>query len=102
MGGQPVSSPLQAYDDLRAMLKVQHLHPAMWNLDRIDQRGLPLDAEFRYSGDESTGTGAGATIYFGEGAWDAFLGGVHERTGRVRHNSCRCMRCAKRTCLGGS
>ena len=38
----------------------QNLHSALWNLDRIDQRRLPLDGRFTYS--ESDG-GRGVTVY---------------------------------------
>ena len=38
----------------------QNLHSALWNLDRIDQRSLPLDGQFTYS--ESDG-GRGVTVY---------------------------------------
>ena len=38
----------------------QNLHSALWNLDRIDQRSLPLDGQFSYA---ETDGGAGVTVY---------------------------------------
>jgi len=35
----------------------------MWNLDRMDQRELPLDGRFTYGTAATPGTGKGATIY---------------------------------------
>eukprot|EP01026_Neomeris_dumetosa_P070456 TRINITY_DN7042_c0_g1_i1.p1 TRINITY_DN7042_c0_g1~~TRINITY_DN7042_c0_g1_i1.p1 ORF type:complete len:534 (-),score=66.80 TRINITY_DN7042_c0_g1_i1:323-1924(-) len=35
----------------------------LWNLDRIDQRLLPLNSKFVFGGEEYVGTGAGVTIY---------------------------------------
>lgn len=43
--------------------KYQSLGPILWNLDRIDQRELPLDNTYRYGSPDSPGTGAGVTIY---------------------------------------
>jgi hypothetical protein len=38
-------------------VKVQSLVPALWNLDRLDQQQLPLDAAYRYGSPTSSGTG---------------------------------------------
>ncbi|BDA45556.1 probable aqualysin-1 at C-terminar half [Coccomyxa sp. Obi] len=35
----------------------------LWNLDRIDQRHLPLDHQYRYGSLDSSGTGKGVTVY---------------------------------------
>ena len=43
--------------------KSQSLGPILWNLDRIDQRDLPLDNKYTYGTSDSPGTGAGVTIY---------------------------------------
>ncbi|KAH7619536.1 putative Extracellular serine proteinase [Nannochloris sp. 'desiccata'] len=43
--------------------KTQSLGPVLWNLDRIDQRDLPLDNLYRYGTPETPGTGTGVTIY---------------------------------------
>ena len=43
--------------------KAQSLHLALWNLDRADQRSLPLDGEYHYGNDANAGTGRGVTIY---------------------------------------
>jgi hypothetical protein len=40
-------------------VKVQSLVPALWNLDRLDQQQLPLDAAYRYGSPTSSGTGEG-------------------------------------------
>jgi hypothetical protein len=37
--------------------KVQKLMTALWNLDRLDQRVLPLDQRFVYGSPQSPGTG---------------------------------------------
>lgn len=41
----------------------QTVSSQLWNLDRIDQRDLPLDGTFTYGTATSAGTGRGATIY---------------------------------------
>jgi hypothetical protein len=38
-------------------LKVQRLVSALWNLDRVDQRALPLDGSFSYGTASTAGTG---------------------------------------------
>ena len=38
-------------------VKVQRLVPALWNLDRMDQRGLPLNGQYTYGSSTSSGTG---------------------------------------------
>eukprot|EP00803_Ostreobium_quekettii_P009833 evm.model.scf_1839.3 EVM.evm.TU.scf_1839.3 scf_1839:10638-19103(+) len=43
--------------------KVQHVHTALWNLDRVDQRELPLDGEYRYGADNVVGTGKGVSVF---------------------------------------
>lgn len=43
--------------------KSQRLHVALWNLDRIDQRELPLDKTYHYGTSKTVGTGNGVTIY---------------------------------------
>jgi subtilisin family serine protease len=43
--------------------KSQSLGPVLWNLDRVDQRDLPLDNKFTYGTTETPGTGTGVTIY---------------------------------------
>lgn len=43
--------------------KKQILPPALWNLDRIDQRHLPLDSQFVYGSMNDSGIGQGVTIY---------------------------------------
>lgn len=44
-------------------MKAQQLHPALWSLDRLDQRDLPLDHLYRFGSEGSPGTGKGVTIY---------------------------------------
>lgn len=43
------------------------MSPALWNLDRVDQRDLPLDGKFVFDGkgDSSSrrGHGVGVTLY---------------------------------------
>ncbi|KXZ46955.1 hypothetical protein GPECTOR_39g449 [Gonium pectorale] len=39
------------------------LDRALWHLDRIDQRGLPLDGAYAFGSDRTLGTGAGVTLY---------------------------------------
>lgn len=46
-----------------ATVKEQPLSTALWNLDRIDQRDLPLDLTFRYGTSASSESGVGVTIY---------------------------------------
>lgn len=43
--------------------KRQSLGPTLWNLDRLDQRALPLDGAYVYGSPDAAGTGAGVTIY---------------------------------------
>jgi subtilisin family serine protease len=43
--------------------KSQSLGPVLWNLDRVDQRELPLDSKYTYGSAETPGTGSGVTIY---------------------------------------
>ncbi|GMH35172.1 hypothetical protein BSKO_03040 [Bryopsis sp. KO-2023] len=43
--------------------KSQRLHVALWNLDRVDQRDLPLDKTYHYGTSDTVGTGRGVTIY---------------------------------------
>jgi len=43
--------------------KTQSLGPVLWNLDRIDQRDLPLDSTYTYGTSETPGTGTGVTVY---------------------------------------
>ena len=43
--------------------KIEKLSPALWNLDRIDQRSPALDQAYRYGSSQSSGTGKGVTIY---------------------------------------
>jgi subtilisin family serine protease len=69
-GSQPSDSGLPSPDGrdgrVRAFsgITTQDLNVALWNLDRIDQRSLPLDQKFRYSGrSRDDGTGKGVTIY---------------------------------------
>lgn len=44
-------------------VKKQDVHLALWNLDRIDQRDLPLDKSYHYGTNTSVGTGSGVNIY---------------------------------------
>lgn len=43
--------------------KSQRLHVALWNLDRVDQRELPLDKTYHYGTNTIVGTGSGVTVY---------------------------------------
>eukprot|EP00210_Caulerpa_lentillifera_P001014 g977.t1 len=43
--------------------KSQDVHIALWNLDRIDQRDLPLDSVYHYGTNTTVGTGVGVNIY---------------------------------------
>ena len=43
--------------------KSQDVHVALWNLDRIDQRDLPLDKVYRYGTSNTVGTGDGVNVY---------------------------------------
>ncbi|PSC68852.1 serine protease [Micractinium conductrix] len=44
-------------------VKRETLTPRLWNLDRLDQRELPLDGGFSYGTAATPGTGKGTTIY---------------------------------------
>jgi subtilisin family serine protease len=44
-------------------VKLQRLQAAQWNLDRIDQRSVPLDQQYRFGTEETPGTGRGVTIF---------------------------------------
>jgi subtilisin family serine protease len=44
-------------------IKQQSLPSALWNLDRIDQRDLPLDNQYNYGTQVDGGVGDGVTIY---------------------------------------
>lgn len=65
--GDAPSTPLAAVDAERANqaagVKVQSLVPALWGLDRIDARPLPLDGRFQYGSSSQPGTGRGVTIF---------------------------------------
>lgn len=53
-------------------VQTQRLPPALWNLDRIDQRAPALDGAFEFGSPSTVGTGQGVTIYAmdsGEGGW---------------------------------
>ncbi|CAL5228884.1 g12099 [Coccomyxa viridis] len=52
-------------DSTSDSLKVQVLpdNGVLWNLDRIDQRKLPLNREYTYGSKTSDGTGRGTTVY---------------------------------------
>jgi len=52
--GQPLFSPTEKY---------QELNPKLWNLDRIDQKDLPLNGEYTYGQQGDPGLGDGVTIY---------------------------------------
>eukprot|EP01025_Chloroclados_australasicus_P021450 TRINITY_DN2255_c1_g1_i3.p1 TRINITY_DN2255_c1_g1~~TRINITY_DN2255_c1_g1_i3.p1 ORF type:complete len:714 (+),score=100.25 TRINITY_DN2255_c1_g1_i3:672-2813(+) len=43
--------------------KLQRIPEAFWNLDRVDQRLLPLDGQYTYGGQNMVGTGKDVTIY---------------------------------------
>lgn len=43
--------------------KSQSVHESLWNLDRVDQRELPLNKEFRYGGLNVAGTGRGVPVF---------------------------------------
>jgi subtilisin family serine protease len=43
--------------------KTQDVHVALWNLDRIDQRDLPLDKKYHYGSNTTIGTGSGVNVY---------------------------------------
>eukprot|EP00879_Flechtneria_rotunda_P001995 GHRR01002171.1.p1 GENE.GHRR01002171.1~~GHRR01002171.1.p1 ORF type:complete len:748 (+),score=234.78 GHRR01002171.1:134-2377(+) len=60
---QPLSQQAAEEANNASGVKVQRLVPALWNLDRIDQRALPLDGTFAYGTDSTAGTGKGVTIY---------------------------------------
>lgn len=44
-------------------IKQQSLSSALWNLDRIDQRDLPLDNQYNYGTQVDGGVGEGVTVY---------------------------------------
>ncbi|GLC36543.1 hypothetical protein PLESTM_000458300 [Pleodorina starrii] len=44
-------------------IKLDPVDRALWNLDRIDQRALPLDGVYRFGSAALRGTGQGVTIY---------------------------------------
>eukprot|EP00775_Hariotina_reticulata_P008443 gene8443-8627_t len=61
---QPPLQPKEAEQANKSPgFKIQKLMTALWNLDRLDQRGLPLDQRFVYGSPSSPGTGKGVTIY---------------------------------------
>ena len=43
--------------------KSQDVHVALWNLDRIDQRNLPLDGVYHYGTRTTVGTGKDVNVY---------------------------------------
>jgi subtilisin family serine protease len=53
-GGPPVYSPGN---------KTQSVDSLLWNLDRVDQRALPLNDKYTYGTADTAGTGKGVTIY---------------------------------------
>ncbi|CAD7701558.1 unnamed protein product [Ostreobium quekettii] len=61
--GQEVDEEALLDQDSRWGEKTQYLHPALWNLDRVDQRELPLNGEYRYGYDKIVGTGHGVSVF---------------------------------------
>ena len=58
--GIPDPSRVRAFSGTQS----QDLNVALWNLDRVDQRALPLDKKYKYGGNKKDdGTGKGVTIY---------------------------------------
>ncbi|WIA17834.1 hypothetical protein OEZ85_009340 [Tetradesmus obliquus] len=60
---QPLPQPQVEAANEQPGLKVQRLVNALWNLDRLDQRALPLDGSFSYGTATAAGTGKNVTIY---------------------------------------
>jgi hypothetical protein len=54
---QPLPQPQVEAANQQPGLKVQRLVSALWNLDRVDQRTLPLDGSFSYGTATAAGTG---------------------------------------------
>jgi hypothetical protein len=54
---QPLAQPQVEAANEQPGLKVQRLVSALWNLDRVDQRSLPLDGSFSYGTATAAGTG---------------------------------------------
>jgi hypothetical protein len=54
---QPLPHPQVQAANQQPGLKVQQLVSALWNLDRVDQRTLPLDGSFSYGTATAAGTG---------------------------------------------
>ncbi|KAK9820560.1 hypothetical protein WJX72_011655 [[Myrmecia] bisecta] len=44
-------------------LKIAQLSTGLWGLDRVDQRDLPLDGNYKFGTPTTEGTGKGVTIY---------------------------------------
>lgn len=58
-----LTSIFQGQDINLLQEKHQTLAAPLWNLDRIDQRHLPLDKTYSFGSAESPGVGQGVTIY---------------------------------------
>ena len=84
-GGSPSDSGLPGSGSGRVSAfgvgQTQNLNVALWNLDRIDQRGLPLDGKFSNEGS----AGKGVTIY----TVDSGLRKTHQEFGDWQSRSSR-------------
>lgn len=80
---QPLPQPQVEAANEQPGLKVQRLVNALWNLDRLDQRALPLDGSFSYG--TATAAGTGETAVWPEDMEHQYIYGCIHDSNRCKY-----------------